>query len=96
MATAEFGLSENGCCVSSTHLHWKKAADALHCSHFNEVTQMVSQFAEANTVEIQGTTFTVAQVTAISHRNQVMVSLDESTARDRVANSANWVTNVGT
>ncbi|KAG4141394.1 hypothetical protein ERO13_D06G073600v2 [Gossypium hirsutum] len=93
MATAEFGLSENGCCVSSTHLHWKKAADALHCSHFNEVTQMVSQFAEANTVEIQGTTFTVAQVTAISHRNQVMVSLDESTARDRVANSANWVTN---
>ncbi|MBA0838945.1 hypothetical protein Goarm_004728 [Gossypium armourianum] len=93
MATAEFGLSENGCCVSSTHLHWKKAADALHCSHFNEVTQMLSQFAEANTVEIQGTTLTVAQVTAISRRNQVMVSLDESTARDRVANSANWVTN---
>ncbi|PPS12203.1 hypothetical protein GOBAR_AA08441 [Gossypium barbadense] len=93
MATAEFGLSENGCCVSSTHLHWKKAADALHCSHFNDVTQMVSQFGEANTVEIQGTTLTVAQVTAISRRNQVMVSLDESTARDRVANSANWVTN---
>ncbi|GMI97825.1 phenylalanine ammonia-lyase 4 [Hibiscus trionum] len=90
MATAESVVSENGCSVS-THLHWQKAADALRCSHFDEVSQMVSQFAEAKAVGIQGTTLTVAQVTAVSRRDEVMVSLDEAAARDRVAKSANWV-----
>ncbi|KAL4284836.1 hypothetical protein GQ457_16G002610 [Hibiscus cannabinus] len=90
MAAAEFGLPEK-CCSVSAHLHWEKAADALRCSYFDEVGQMVLQFAEAKAVGIQGTTLTVAQVTAVSRRNEVMVSLDEAAARDRVAKSANWV-----
>ncbi|XVE54023.1 hypothetical protein DITRI_Ditri03aG0049200 [Diplodiscus trichospermus] len=90
MATEQFLVYENSCCVA-TQSHWKKAADALQCSYFDEARQMVSQFAQAQTVEIQGTTLTVAQVTAISRRNEVRVELDEATARDRVAKSANWV-----
>ncbi|XVF88850.1 hypothetical protein PTKIN_Ptkin19aG0083900 [Pterospermum kingtungense] len=81
---------ENDCCVS-TRSHWKKAADALQCTHFDEVRQMVSQFAQAQTVQIQGTTLTVAQVTAISRRNDVKLELDEATALERVVKSANWV-----
>ncbi|KAJ0091244.1 hypothetical protein Patl1_13537 [Pistacia atlantica] len=52
---------------------------------------MVSQFSQAQTVDIQGTTLTVAEVTAIARRNEVKVNLDEAVARDRVAKSANWV-----
>ncbi|KAE8735306.1 Phenylalanine ammonia-lyase [Hibiscus syriacus] len=90
MATGEFDVSENGCSVL-THLHWQKAADALRCSYVDEVSRMVSQFAEAKVVGIQGTTLTVAEVTAVSRRNEVVVSLDEAAARDRVAKSADWV-----
>ncbi|XP_015571637.2 phenylalanine ammonia-lyase-like [Ricinus communis] len=71
--------------------HWKKAAESLQSSHFDEVCQMVSQFADAKAVDIQGTTLTVAQVTAISRRAEVKVRLDEAAARDRVAKSAEWV-----
>uniref|UniRef100_A0A2N9GQ97 Phenylalanine ammonia-lyase n=1 Tax=Fagus sylvatica TaxID=28930 RepID=A0A2N9GQ97_FAGSY len=83
-------------CVSdnshmSAPLHWKKAAEALQCTHFNEVCQMVSQFAGVENVDIQGTSLTVAQVTAIARRGEVKVNLDEAVARDRVARSANWV-----
>ncbi|KAF2287178.1 hypothetical protein GH714_038620 [Hevea brasiliensis] len=46
---------------------------------------MVSQFANAKTVDIQGTTLTVAR------RGEVRVLLDEVAARDRVAKSANCV-----
>lgn len=52
---------------------------------------MVSQFSGVQTVDIQGTTLTVAQVTAIARRGEVKVNLDEAVARDRVARSANWV-----
>ncbi|XP_031288037.1 phenylalanine ammonia-lyase-like [Pistacia vera] len=88
--------SNNPICLSensdvSTPLHWKKAAEALQCSHFDQVHQMVSQFSQAQTVDIQGTTLTVAEVTAIARRNEVKVNLDETVARDRVAKSANWV-----
>lgn len=86
----------NPICVSekshiATPLHWKKAAEALQCTHFDEVSRMVSQFSGVQTVDIQGTTLTVAQVTAIARRGEVKVNLDEAVARDRVARSANWV-----
>ncbi|XP_015889298.2 phenylalanine ammonia-lyase [Ziziphus jujuba] len=72
-------------------IHWKKAAEALQCNHFDEVCHLLSQFSQAETVDIQGTTLTVAQVAAIARRSQVKVSLDEAEARERVAKSANWV-----
>ena len=48
-------------CVSenshlSAPLHWKKAAEALQCTHFDEVCRMVSQFSkrsEEHTSELQ-------------------------------------------
>jgi hypothetical protein len=52
---------------------------------------MVSQFSKVQTVDIQGTSLTVAQVTAIARRSEVKVNLDEAAARERVAKSANWV-----
>ncbi|KAK0570858.1 hypothetical protein LWI29_007588 [Acer saccharum] len=75
----------------SASSHWKKAGEALQSSHFDEVCQMVSQFALAQTVDIRGTGLTVAQVTAIARRDAVKVNLDEGVARARVAESANWV-----
>jgi phenylalanine ammonia-lyase len=83
-------------CVSenshlSAPLHWKKAAEALQCTHFDEVCRMVSQFSKVETVDIQGTSLTVAQVTAVARRSEVKVNLDEAVARERVAKSANWV-----
>nr|AKN79307.1 phenylalanine ammonia-lyase 1 [Betula platyphylla] len=88
--------SVNLICVSenshlSAPLHWKKAAEALQCTHFDEVCRMVSQFAKVQSVDIQGTSLTVAQVTAIARRSEVKVNLDEAAARERVAKSANWV-----
>ncbi|XP_041009556.1 phenylalanine ammonia-lyase-like [Juglans microcarpa x Juglans regia] len=75
----------------STPLHWKKAAEAMQCTHFDEVCSMVSQFAQVQTVDIQGTTLTLGQVTAISRRGEVKVNLNEAVACERVAKSANWV-----
>ncbi|KAL5835699.1 hypothetical protein ACOSQ3_015255 [Xanthoceras sorbifolium] len=75
----------------STPSHWKKAGEALQSSHFDQVRQMVSQFAVSQTVDIQGTGLTVAQVTAIARRNELKVNLDEAVARARVEESANWV-----
>ncbi|KAF5458774.1 hypothetical protein F2P56_022780 [Juglans regia] len=82
-------------CVSekshvSTPLHWKKAAEAMQCTHFDEVCSMVSQFAQVQTVDIQGTTLTVGQVAAISRRGEVKVNLNEAVACERVTKSANW------
>ncbi|KAF5458770.1 hypothetical protein F2P56_022776, partial [Juglans regia] len=82
-------LSENS--HVSTPLHWKKAAEAMQCNHFDEVCSMVSQFAQVQTVDIQGTTLTVGQVTAIARRGEVKVNLNEAVACERVAKSANWV-----
>ncbi|KAF8364579.1 hypothetical protein HHK36_021813 [Tetracentron sinense] len=75
----------------STPPHWTKAAEALQCTHFDEVRRMVSQFRQAQSVDLQGTNLTVAQVTAIARRSDVRVVLNEAVARDRVAKSANWV-----
>ncbi|KAJ7979281.1 Phenylalanine ammonia-lyase [Quillaja saponaria] len=85
-------------CVSTTS-HWKKASEPLQCTHFDEVCRMISQFEKAESVDIQGTSLTVGQVTAIARRSQVKVNLNEAVARDRVARSANWVAekiNLGT
>ncbi|KAG2712812.1 hypothetical protein I3843_04G134800 [Carya illinoinensis] len=82
-------LSENS--NVSTPLHWKKAAETMQCTHFDEVCSMVSQFAQVQTVDIQGTTLTVGQVTATARRGEVKVNLNEAVARERVAKSANWV-----
>ncbi|KAG2712810.1 hypothetical protein I3760_04G143700 [Carya illinoinensis] len=82
-------LSENS--HVSTPLHWKKAAEAMQCTHFDEVCSMVSHFAQVQTVDIQGTTLTIGQVTAIAHRGEVKVNLNETVAGERVAKSANWV-----
>ncbi|KAL6331137.1 hypothetical protein AAG906_009565 [Vitis piasezkii] len=59
--------------------HWKKAAEALQCGHFDEVCAMVSQFAHAQTV------------TALARGDHVRVALDEAAARGRVTRSADWV-----
>lgn len=102
MATREFFCSSALSGADSIHQsksfpsvsasdHWVKAADALRCPHFEEVRRMVSEFQEAKTVDIEGTTLTVAQVTAIARRSDVKVNLNEAVARDRVAKSANWV-----
>ncbi|KAL6331151.1 hypothetical protein AAG906_009579 [Vitis piasezkii] len=88
---------ENPFCIlgESRHVlappHWKKAAEALQCGHFDEVCAMVSQFAHAQTVDIQGTALTVAQVTALARGDHVRVALDEAAARGRVTRSADWV-----
>ncbi|KAF3439649.1 hypothetical protein FNV43_RR17927 [Rhamnella rubrinervis] len=71
--------------------HWKKASEALQCNHFDEVCHLVTQFTNAQTVDIQGTTLSVAQVAAVAHRSEVKVNLDEAEARERVTRSANWV-----
>ncbi|XP_077240986.1 phenylalanine ammonia-lyase 2-like [Tasmannia lanceolata] len=71
--------------------HWKKFAETLGCNHFDEVCRMLSEFRQAETVELKGTTLTVAQVAAVGRRSDVHVSLDEPTARARVAESATWV-----
>ena len=42
--------------------HWKKAAEALDCAHFDEVHRMISQFSSLSSVKIEGTTLTVAAV----------------------------------
>ncbi|XP_077240985.1 phenylalanine ammonia-lyase-like [Tasmannia lanceolata] len=52
---------------------------------------MLLEFRQAETVELKGTTLTVAQVAAVARRSDVHVSLDEPTARARVAESATWV-----
>ncbi|GMN53052.1 hypothetical protein TIFTF001_022186 [Ficus carica] len=52
---------------------------------------MMTQFSQAQTVDIQGTTLTVAEVTAVARRADVKVNLDEAAARHRVTDSANWV-----
>ncbi|KAI3832460.1 hypothetical protein MKW92_018030 [Papaver armeniacum] len=72
-------------------LHWKKAAEALQCSHFDEVRKMLSQFKQAQVVNLQGTSLTVAQVAAIARRPDVKVRLDKVLAHDRVSKSAKWV-----
>ncbi|KAI3943988.1 hypothetical protein MKW92_031508 [Papaver armeniacum] len=72
-------------------LHWKKAAEALQCSHFDEVRKMLSQFKQAQVVNLQGTSLTVAQVAAIARRPDVKVRLDKVVAHDRVSKSAKWV-----
>lgn len=83
---AEYCHPKSLCCT-----HWKKAAEALQSNHFDEVCRMLSQFSQAETVDIQGTTLTVAQVAAIARRSQVKVNLDAAEARRRVTESANWV-----
>ncbi|MQM13738.1 hypothetical protein Taro_046662 [Colocasia esculenta] len=71
--------------------HWKKAAEALQCTHFDEVRRMISQYQSTQAVDLQGTTLTVAQVAAIAHRSDVSVSLNEPVAKERVDRSATWV-----
>ncbi|KGN66274.1 phenylalanine ammonia-lyase [Cucumis sativus] len=75
----------------STSDHWVKAANALSQTHFEEVCRMLSEFQEAQTVDVEGTTLTVAQVATIARRSDVKVILNESVAHDRVAESAKWV-----
>nr|DAD49067.1 TPA_asm: hypothetical protein HUJ06_019004 [Nelumbo nucifera] len=70
---------------------WTKVAEALQCTHYEEVRCMVPQFQHIQTVNLQGTTLTVAQVAAVARRSGVTVSLDEGAARDRVTKSANWI-----
>ncbi|KDP33881.1 hypothetical protein JCGZ_07452 [Jatropha curcas] len=77
--------------VCQTVSHWQKAAESLQSSHFDEVYEMASQFANAQTVDIQGTSLTVAEVTAVARRSNVSVQLNETVAGDRVRQSADWV-----
>ncbi|XP_008791889.1 phenylalanine ammonia-lyase-like [Phoenix dactylifera] len=71
--------------------HWKKAAEALDCAHFDEVHRMISQFSSLSFVKMEGTTLTVAAVAAIARRATVSVELDAAAARSRVDRSAAWV-----
>ncbi|KAJ7979284.1 Phenylalanine ammonia-lyase [Quillaja saponaria] len=65
-------------CVSTTS-HWKKASEPLQCTHFDEVCRMISQFEKAESVDIQGTSLTVGQVTAIARRSQVKRRTNKTT-----------------
>lgn len=78
---------KNSTCLSESSsflapAHWIKAAEALESSHFFEVQSMVSQFAKSQTVDIQGTSLTVAQVAAVARRKHVKVNLDEHVAEN--------------
>ncbi|KAI3971180.1 hypothetical protein MKW92_020230 [Papaver armeniacum] len=75
----------------SAPLHWKKAAEALQCSHFDEVRKMLSQFKQAQVVNLQGTTLTVAQVAAIARRPEVKVSLDKAVLMNVFPRVLIWV-----
>ncbi|XP_030551900.1 phenylalanine ammonia-lyase-like [Rhodamnia argentea] len=74
-----------------TPVHWEKAAQSLRCTHLEEVVNMVSQFEDAELVDIQGTALSVAQVAAVARRGEVEVRLGEGVARGRVSRSADWV-----
>lgn len=92
MATNEIARSVEQCHPKTLScVHWKKASEALQCNHFGVVCDLLTQFASAQTVDIQGTTLSVAQVAAVARRPQVKVKLDEAEARERVTRSANWV-----
>ncbi|KAL5995393.1 hypothetical protein ACLOJK_025452 [Asimina triloba] len=84
-------ISVSGDSYVSAPPHWQKAGEALQSTHFEEVRRMLSQFRQTQTVVIQGTTLTVAQVAAIARRPAVDVGLDEASARARVTESAAWV-----
>ncbi|OVA08384.1 Aromatic amino acid lyase [Macleaya cordata] len=84
-------ISVSGNSYVSNPPHWKKAAEALQCSHFDEVRKMLTQFKQAQVVNLQGTTLTVAQVAAIARCSNVKVNLDKEAAYERVSKSANWV-----
>ena len=71
--------------------HWRKAAEAMQCSHFEEVRRMIEQFNHSQKVVLQGTNLTVAQVAALTRRPEVKVELDEGAAKSRVDESSNWV-----
>ncbi|GLJ26691.1 hypothetical protein SUGI_0519560 [Cryptomeria japonica] len=73
--------------------HWKRAAEAMECSHVEEVKRMIGQFYQARKVVLGGTTLTVGQVTAVTRRGEVKVELDEASAKARVEESAKWVAN---
>lgn len=71
--------------------HWKKAAEAMQCSHYEEVRKMIKQFNTTRKVVLRGTTLTVAEVTAVTRRVEVRVELDEASAKERVERSYQWV-----
>ncbi|KAK1288186.1 Phenylalanine ammonia-lyase [Acorus calamus] len=84
-------ISVSGNNYVSNPPHWKKAAEALLCTHFDEVRKMVHQYRNSSSVDLTGTTLTVAQVAAIARRPKVSVALDAAAAKARVARSAQWV-----
>ncbi|KMZ61979.1 Phenylalanine ammonia-lyase [Zostera marina] len=71
--------------------HWTKASEAIQSNHFDEVRRMISQFSNSESVNIEGASLTVAQVSAIARNSSRPVTLDASAARERVDRSANWV-----
>ncbi|KAG6556294.1 hypothetical protein Mapa_002236 [Marchantia paleacea] len=72
-------------------LQWAKAARAMDCSHWEEVTDMVHEFQDAKEILIQGVTLKVAQVAAVARRPDVTVVLDAAVAKERVDESSEWV-----
>ncbi|KAK9142246.1 hypothetical protein Syun_011646 [Stephania yunnanensis] len=84
-------LDQNSCTFLFSSTCWKKAAESLNCSHFDEVLQMLTEFQHAQEVTLQGTALTVAHVAAIACRPDVAVHLDDEVARGRVERSASWV-----
>lgn len=74
-------------------LNWRKAAEALQGSHFDEVQRMVQRFHKVDSVKLQGENLVVADVVAVARRHLegVSVELDAAAAKPRVESSANWV-----
>ncbi|BBN08755.1 phenylalanine ammonia-lyase [Marchantia polymorpha subsp. ruderalis] len=72
-------------------LQWAKAARAMHCSHWEEVADMVHEFQDAKEILIQGANLKVAHVTAVARRSDVTVVLDAAVAKERVDESSEWV-----
>ncbi|KAK1281426.1 Phenylalanine ammonia-lyase [Acorus gramineus] len=84
-------ISVSGNSYVSNPPHWQKASEALLCTHFDEVRKMVDQYRNSPSVDLTGTSLTVAQVAAITRRPEVSVALDAAAAKARVARSAQWV-----
>ncbi|KAL5984662.1 hypothetical protein ACLOJK_041283 [Asimina triloba] len=87
-----FGAACNGV-VYDDPLNWRRAAEQLHGSHFDDVRRMVHRFRHADTVALQGESLQVADVVAVARRQAdgVTVQLDACVARPRVDASAAWV-----
>ncbi|KAJ3691234.1 hypothetical protein LUZ61_020398 [Rhynchospora tenuis] len=92
MASSSENLTTNSCI---SHIpestQWKAAAEAMSCTFSEEVHRMVTHFSNLSSVNLDGTSLTIGQVTAIARCADILISLDEDAARARVDSSFSWM-----